>query len=118
MIDRIDQIATSWWFGHTVILALCCAVVGAAMLLAPSPDAVSLFGVELPAMCTFRRATGIGCPGCGLTRSFAFMGQGSVWSAFQMNWLGPLLFTGVVAQLPYRVLRLSRAARALAPQQP
>lgn len=107
-MQLIDRIVNTWWFGDAIVLLICGAVVTAAAILTPTDDAVSLFGVEIPAMCTWRQLFGVGCPGCGLTRSFTFMAHGAVFDAFRMNWLGPLLFSVVAVQLPLRVIRLTR----------
>ena len=103
MHGRLQQ---AWDLG---VLVLCAAVIAASILLSPSDGAVSLFGVPIPELCTFRRLTGIGCPGCGLTRSFTYMGNLDVRSAFRMHLLGPPLYTFVLAQPPLRLLRLWRA---------
>lgn len=47
-----------------------------------------------PELCGFHRATGIDCPGCGLTRSFCFTAHGELAAAFGFNGLGPVLFAG------------------------
>ena len=103
---RLDGVLLSWWFGHTLLLILSAFVVTVAAALDPSPEVVSLFGVDIPILCGFRRLTGMGCPGCGLTRSFAFMAHGDVVGAFGVNWLGPPMFVVVLAQLPWRSLKL------------
>ena len=98
----------SWWFAEVFLLVLCGAAVTVAWLLSPGADVGSLFGVEVPVLCTFRRLTGLECPGCGLTRSFTFMAHGSIGGAFEANLLGPVLFTLVASQVPYRIIRIVR----------
>ncbi len=44
-------------------------------------------------ICAVRRATGLPCPGCGLTRSFCAMAKGEVTRAGQFHALGPAMFT-------------------------
>ncbi len=105
-LNQLNRIALTWWFGHAVLLAFASGVVLAAVLLTPSTDVLTLFGVEIPMVCSFRRLTGVGCPGCGLTRSFTFMAHGQLWGAFQMNYLGPLAFVVTAAQIPWRCYRL------------
>ena len=104
----MSSIASRWWFGDVVLLTLCGAVVTAAAILTPSPELVSLFGVALPETCQWRLATGLNCPGCGLTRSFTYMAHLDPVMAFRMNWFGPVFFLFVAAQVPYRALRLAR----------
>ena len=71
-------------------LGLLTAVFVASVLWHPADDG----GLVL---CPFRAATGIPCPGCGLTRAFCAMGKGDVSRAFGFHALGPTLF--VVAGL-------------------
>jgi hypothetical protein len=108
LIDRIDYVGSRWWFTDVVFLSICGAIVLAAALLTPSTEAVSLFGMEVPVLCSWRQLTGMGCPGCGLTRSFTFMAHGRVVEAFRLNPLGPPMFLFVAVQVPWRVLRLVR----------
>ncbi len=42
--------------------------------------------------CYFHNITGLPCPSCGLTRSFHSMSHLRIAEAFQLNWMGPLLF--------------------------
>ena len=94
---RLD---VAWDWSVLVVSAL---VIAASVVLSPTSEAVSLFGVRIPELCTIRRLTGLSCPGCGLTRSFTFMGHGQIVQAFQMHLLGPVLYLAVLAQLPLRV---------------
>jgi Protein of unknown function (DUF2752) len=43
-------------------------------------------------ICGFKNATGLPCPGCGLTHSFCAFGKGHLLAAFEWNLLGPPLF--------------------------
>jgi len=115
------SIYTRWWFGHLVMLGLCGAVLAMAFILQPTDAAVTLFGVEVPVTCGFRRFTGYNCPGCGMTRSFTFLAHGQVMEAFRMNVVGPFLFAAMATQPPYRVYALirgwyKRSRRAVARQ--
>lgn len=83
-------------------------VLGLAVVLEPSPEVVRLFGWDVPTLCGMRLITGLSCPGCGMTRSFAFLAHGQLRDAFAMNPLGPIAFVVVAAQVPYRSLRLWR----------
>jgi hypothetical protein len=85
------------------------ALVGS-VLLSPSSEAVTLFGYDLPVMCSYRAFTGMDCPGCGLTRSFTFMGHLQPLQAFASHMAGPFAYVAVVAQVPYRAWRLYRNA--------
>ena len=93
---------------HILILALASLVVLASLLLEPGQDGVSLLGRELPSSCTLKRLTGWGCPGCGLTRSFAYMAHLQVREAWEMHLLGPAGWLAVAVQVPYRGWRIWR----------
>jgi hypothetical protein len=110
-LQRVEAVLRSRWFGHALFLAICGTVVALAFLLTPSTEQLSFFGWDVPVLCTFRRLTGHDCPGCGLTRSFVFLAHGQVLEAFRMNLLGPPAFVWVLAQLPWRTVRLWRIAR-------
>lgn len=43
-----------------------------------------------PALCVFRRVTGIPCPGCGLVRAAGLLLRGEISAAFAVNPLGAL----------------------------
>lgn len=47
--------------------------------------------------CSFQAHTGIPCPGCGLTTSFANMAHLHVIAAFRAHLMGPLLFALTLA---------------------
>jgi len=81
-------------------------VIIASILLSPSAEAVSLFGVEVPPLCVFTNLFGLDCFGCGLTRSFTYMGHGDIEGALDLHMLGPFLYVFVAAQVPLRVWRV------------
>ncbi|MBX2800285.1 MAG: DUF2752 domain-containing protein [Myxococcales bacterium] len=108
VLGWLDAISRRPWFGEGILFAGALAIVLLAMLMSPSAGAVSFFGFDVPVLCGFRRLTGIGCPGCGLTRSFVFLGHGQWAEGFRMNWLGPPLFAFVVVQIPFRLYRMLR----------
>ncbi len=56
-------------------------------------------GLGLPP-CSFLAATGIPCPSCGLTTSFAALAHGDVALALRSNALGILLFLSTVLLVP------------------
>jgi hypothetical protein len=92
------------------ILIASVLVVTASVLLTPDPLQLSLFGWQLPPLCLFRALTGHDCPGCGLTRSFTYMGHVDPVTAFRMHVLGPLLWGAVAAQIPWRIVKLIRGS--------
>jgi len=90
------------------ILLMTAGVIAASIILTPGDHAVSLFGHELPPTCTFKRLTGHDCLGCGLTRSFTYMGHLALRDAFSRHILGPVLYVFVGAQIPYRLIQIGR----------
>ena len=110
-INWCGDLLGNYRFGEALFLAIFGSVVLAALVLVPSPDSVSFFGMEMPTVCQFKVVTGYPCPGCGLTRSFCFMARGSLKAAFDANWLGPPMFAFVAAQVPYRIFTLVRGRR-------
>ena len=87
-------------------LGLSGAVILLSMILSTTPEVVSFGGFAVPTLCPFRWVTEVDCLGCGLTRSFVFMGHAELRAAFGVHKLGPVLYIAVAAQLPWRVYRL------------
>ena len=81
------------------------ALVGSVWM-SPDPEVLTLFGFDVPILCGFRAFTGQECMGCGLTRSFTYMGHLQPLEAFHMHKAGPLTFVFLVGQVPYRAWKL------------
>ena len=59
-------------------------------------------------ICLFRRATGIPCPGCGLTRAFAALAKGQLGAAFVFHpFVYPIALEALAAWLAWGYLALS-----------
>ena len=102
------------WTFHAILLAGAIGVIGLSMLLSIRDSRqvlVPFTSVPLPDICTFRRLSGIDCPGCGLTRSFISLGHGDMSRAWSYNPAGLLLYGIALFQIPYRLLQLARLAR-------
>ncbi len=84
-------------------LALCAGAVGLSTVLTMTRDG----RVPFPAICLFRAATHVNCPGCGLLRSFVAMGHLDCAAAWRFNRVGPLLYAFALLQIPYRAMRLA-----------
>ena len=92
--------------GNLILFLVCGGIIAASMILSPTDAVVSLWGFEIPELCMWRRLTGLGCPGCGMTRSFTYMGHGQIVDAFRLHKLGPILYTLIAVQIPLRMVRI------------
>lgn len=97
--------------GDWLLLVVALVTVGASMVLRTDTEWVTVFGWQVPELCTIRRLFGVRCPGCGLTRSFVFMGHGEWLQALRMNWLGPVFWLTLAVQIPVRIWNLVRPLR-------
>ena len=77
----IFTVLTAEWFWSL------CIVIGAIVIPAPSLGASTVLG--LPKLCLFRNITGIGCPGCGMTRSLIATAHLHFEDAILFHPLGP-----------------------------
>lgn len=96
---------------HWCYLLISLAVLMAAFVLQIGPDGevyVPILGISSPHTCWFRQITGIGCPGCGLTRCFVSITHGDLVAAWGFNPAGLPFFLVVVGQIPYRALQIWR----------
>lgn len=58
--------------------------------------------------CTFAEVTGVPCPACGMTTSFALLVRGDVTNSLRANWVGTLLAATCVLIVPWALLCLVR----------
>ena len=77
---------------HVVALCAALLVVLASILIDPSREGATLFGVALPPMCALKALTGLDCPGCGLTRACVVMGGVSPRQARSIQLVCPALW--------------------------
>jgi hypothetical protein len=57
----------------------------------------------MPETCGLRLQFGLDCPGCGLTRSFIHLAHGEWYQAWQLHWMGSLLFLYTLVQIPLAI---------------
>jgi hypothetical protein len=53
--------------------------------------------------CTFYRLTGLPCPSCGMTTSFALLVRGDLWNSLCANAVGTLLAALCLALIPWSI---------------
>jgi hypothetical protein len=95
---------------------MCAGVVALAAVLSVRNETqviVPVLGQPLPELCLARRLTGLGCPGCGMTRCFIALMDGDLAAAWNFNSSGFLLFGLMAAQIPFRSIQLWRIHRGL-----
>jgi hypothetical protein len=101
---------------HKTILALCSAIVVLSMILSVRSGTrvlLPVVGTPLPELCMMKRWSGVGCPGCGMTRCFISLGHGDLAAAWSYNPAGLWFFAIVLFQIPYRAVQLWRIRRGL-----
>ena len=82
-------------------------VSGVLLLLFTLPYVVHLEDLPLPT-CLFKSITNLSCPTCGVSRAFFSTAQGSIGSAMQQNFVGLVIFAGLLLYLFKYVLELIR----------
>ncbi|MEO2035387.1 MAG: DUF2752 domain-containing protein [Planctomycetaceae bacterium] len=91
---------------HREMLFISVVVVCLSFLLKVRPDQtvefVFLPGWASPETCLSRGLWGVSCPGCGITRSFVYLAQGSLAKSIAVNRVGWLLAIATIVQIPYR----------------
>ena len=104
------------WWGRAVLLVLAGLLVGVfaiALYLYPyRPNGAALRDethrqLGLPP-CTFKFATGLPCPSCGMTTSFALLIRGDVGNSLRANAAGTVLGVFCLAFIPWAVASACR----------
>ena len=105
------------WVYQAVFLIASLAVIALASVLEVRDQRVVLpfSGFPLPESCWFKRLTGLGCPGCGLTRSVICLVHGNFLAAWDFNPGGYVFALLITAQLPYRIAQIWRIRYGFAP---
>jgi hypothetical protein len=89
---------------HRLVVIVLAVILAAAVVVGQAELWFSWFALdELPVACSFRRATGHPCPGCGLTRSWSALGRGALGESLAYHRLG-------WAVMLYTALQLARHA--------
>ncbi len=58
--------------------------------------------------CTFLEVTGVPCPACGMTTSFALLVRGDVMNSLRANWVGTLLAGFCLVVIPWGIYAVVR----------
>lgn len=105
-VDRATPMGRVAW---ALLGASSWAVISTALWLRPDSRGYGTHQQLGLAPCAFTAATGVPCPGCGLTTSFANLAHGHVFTAFSAHLMGPLLFLIVLAIACYAPYAVTRA---------
>jgi hypothetical protein len=101
---------------HWVLLLVSSAIIALSVVLSVRSETqvlLPVLGTPLPDLCMFKRMTGLGCPGCGMTRSFISLGHGDLAMAFSYNPAGLWFYAIILFQIPFRAAQLWRIRRGL-----
>lgn len=94
---------------QAVILAACLVILSGVFVLAPpesGANRIALGNVVLPSVCIFERATGLPCPGCGLTRSMTAAVRGDITASLSFHRLGLVTMIYISLQLVFSLVVL------------
>jgi hypothetical protein len=58
--------------------------------------------------CTFKVVTGVPCPSCGMTTSFAHLVRGDLWDSLRANFAGTFLAIVCLVYLPWAIVSVWR----------
>jgi len=109
-MSKVEPVAFSGsdWFVYFALMALAGFTLTTARILSPSPNG---FGTHeqlgLPP-CLFFKLTGIPCPNCGLTTSFAHSARLHFYQAFITQPFGLIAFCLTVISVPFFVFLIRR----------
>jgi hypothetical protein len=85
--------------------------IGGALIILAFPLYVYLFSFEdittAQSFCPFKMSTGLPCPGCGITKSFAFIYDGNLTKSFYYHIFGPFAFAfciGIIIMLSLELI--------------
>ena len=101
---------------NAIILFVCIALMVGAFAFTLDEAGLSLFGLKWPLHCLLNHLFGVKCALCGLTRSFTTMAGGDWAGAFGYHRLGPVLFSLVAFQIPYRIWALAASPKKVGKQ--
>lgn len=114
-MERPKKVRSTFWvrFGLILIaLALGTVFFVATQVRPYNPDgsvmrSASHQSIGLPA-CRFKEWSGIGCPSCGMTTSFALLVRGDLVNSARANWVGTLLAVGCAIFIPWSLISALR----------
>ena len=95
---------------QAVIFVACLFILASVFVIAPPDSAaekMSLGHIVLPSVCIFERATGLPCPGCGLTRSMTAAVRGDIAASLKHHRLGLATLAYIFLQLVFSVVFLA-----------
>jgi uncharacterized protein DUF2752 len=95
----------TFWINLAALMGFC-GVLMASFLLTPDPRGFGTHEqLRLPP-CVFRWLTGLPCPACGLTTSFAYLAKGQFLMGAKTHPMGPPLFLLVILGAAFTLICL------------
>ena len=106
-LDALGALITQWWVWPSLMLVMGSIAVTAALVVYPGVgEQMMLFGRNFGSECGFKQQFGVGCAGCGMTRSWVYTIRGDVLRAMDYNAAGSLLFIFLAVGIPLGGIRL------------
>lgn len=82
-------------------------IAGIILLLLMLPYMIPLNELPLPT-CLFKSITNLSCPSCGISRAFFSTAHGSINTAIKLNYMGSIIYIGLLLFLLKYILELIR----------
>jgi hypothetical protein len=93
---------------YLAVISISAITIGISRLLEPAPPGLGTHEqLGLPP-CPFFHFTGIPCPGCGLTTSFAHAARLNIYEAFVTQPFGVILFFIIILSIPLSLILFRR----------
>lgn len=100
---------------HIIILILCVVLIAASYIFTLNELGVHFFGFKWHIHCFLNHTFGTKCVFCDMISSLTSMAHGQFTQAFNFHWLGPILFTFIALQIPYRLWAIIKFPKKIHP---
>jgi dolichol kinase len=89
--ERLERLPVEGRFLAGVVAAMCLGVLITAAVLKPSPEGVGTHREMGLSQCAWMERTGLPCPSCGMTTSFAWFVRGNFLASIYVQPMGAML---------------------------